>query len=106
MSTHATVTVTVTPVGPISTDDLEFQVENAPLDTSTLAFLQVTLASDTTAINGHGQIVRTIEVDFTAGFVAMFPAGSDQRKPFWKYMLGSIEQYLPSVALAGEVVLS
>jgi len=106
MSNHATVTVTVTPVGPIAAVDLEPLVAAVPLDPYPVDLLQCVLHSDGVAINGDGQVVRTIEWDFTGAYKVMFPDGSGQDRPFYKYMAEAISRALHTPVLAGPVGLT
>jgi hypothetical protein len=108
MANHCAIAILVTPspLGPFTAAELQALVAAIPLDTQTLAFLQVTLGSDATIINGNGQVERDIVVNFTPGFKEMFPDASDQRRPFYNFMRGNISVGVKTPALAPPPLLS
>jgi hypothetical protein len=95
----AVVSVVVTPRGPKSAVDLEALAAAVPRDLWPDIMLGVTLASDVTGLNGHGQVVRTFTFTLTPAFDALFPPTSDQTLPFYDYMRTPIAQALNTPAL-------
>lgn len=105
MSNHCSVSVAVTPVGPFPANVLKTKVAAVPIDQDTLTLLQCTVGSDSTALVG-GQVVRTIDINFSPAFKVMFPDGSNQAAPFYLYMRQAIATAVKTKAIPQTPILS
>jgi len=82
-----------------STADLAARMAVPPVDPATLAVTGTTINSDTTVITSPTVVTRTIVLNLTAAFKAIWPDADDQRKPFWHFMSGQL-----AVAVGGPVL--
>jgi hypothetical protein len=80
-------------------------VAAVPLDPTLIAFLGVTVNSDVTA-PGVLKATRTIVLNLTAAFKAIFPDTADQRGPFWNFMTGLIQASALTPVVAAAPVLA
>lgn len=106
MSTQCTCVYTVNAFGtPSSALALLIRAADVPVDPAILELTQATVASDTT-VTAPTTATRTIVLDLTPGFKAMFPDGTDQTSPFWNFMTGLLQQSARSPIVAAAPVLS
>jgi hypothetical protein len=107
VSTTATLSYTVTAVGPTVPATLETALAAVQLDLNAIETMTgCTLASDTTGLSGS-VATRTIVFNINTGaFEANFPAGTDQTAPFNSLYDGAISLALDCPCHANPVVIA